>query len=153
MTRVAWYEMDDEDRRVGNARMVVWLACLGPALGLAAAIVGTLFGNRAFITALVERPLGVLIGIAWIGIYGLAGYLIGERRAAGGVMGLGLFVYGLVQSALHGRLLSLSSAFALLGIVLILRASRALGLPLWPAPRAKTIEPSAPAKGDGDQSE
>jgi hypothetical protein len=136
MTRLAWYEMDDEDRRIGSAQMVVWLACLGPALGLVVAIGSTFFGNRAFVTALAQNPLGVLLGLAWVGIYVVAGYLIGERRAAGGIIGLALFVYSLVQSALYGRLLSLNAAFAVVGIVLILRAGQALRLPFFPAPRS-----------------
>jgi hypothetical protein len=132
MKRLAWYEMDDEDRRVAGAQTIVWLACLGPLLGLVAAVVGLLFGNRALIAALAEHPIGVLLGVAWVGIYALAGYLIGERRAEGGVIGLILFAYALVQNAVYGRLLSLGAAFALLGIVLILRAGRALRLPFWP---------------------
>jgi hypothetical protein len=130
--RLAWYEMDDEDRRIATAQTVVWLACLGPLLGLVAAIVGVFFGNRIFLTAIAEHPFGVLLGVAWVGIYALAGYLIGERRAEGGVIGLILFAYGLVQSALLGRLFSFGAAFSLLGIVLILRAGRALRLPFWP---------------------
>lgn len=136
MTRLAWYEMDDEDRRVASAQMIVWLSCLGPTVGLVMAIGSTFFGNRAFVTALAQNPLGVLLGLAWVGIYVLAGYLIGERRAAGGIIGLALFVYSLVQGALYGRLLSLPSLFAVLGIVLILRAGRALRLPFFPPPRS-----------------
>jgi hypothetical protein len=105
------------------------------------AVVGIFFGNRMLITAMAANPLGVLLGFAWVGIYAVAGYLIGERRASGGVIGLALFAYSLVMSALTRRLVSWDAALAVVGIVLILRAGRALRLPFWPGARPPAAPP------------
>ena len=51
MKLVAWSELDDEERRVASAQMIVLLVCVSPLLGLLAALVGMLFGSRAFATA------------------------------------------------------------------------------------------------------
>jgi hypothetical protein len=49
----------------------------------------------------------------------------------GTTLGLALFGYSLALQLWHGRLWSWSVAWSLLGIVLILRAGRALRLPFF----------------------
>ena len=132
MKLVAWSALDDDERKIASAQMIVLLVCVSPLLGLLAALVGLLFGNRAFATAFSANPKGGLLGIAWVGLYLLAGILIGARRAIGGILGLALFIWALVESWRQGRLLSWNAAFAVLGIVVILRAGGVLGFPFWP---------------------
>jgi hypothetical protein len=145
--RLAWYELDDEDRRVAAAQTVVWLACLGPMLGVVVAVVATLFGNRTFVVAIGEHPLGVLLGFAWVGLYAVAGYLIGQRRAEGAMIGLAVFAYSLIQSVRYGHALSLPAGFALLGIALMVRA--------WPAlePPFRSGHARLPPPGGSDGTE
>jgi MFS family permease len=154
---IAWSELDDDERKVASAQMIVLLVCVSPLLGLLAALVGLLFGNRAFATAFAANPKGVLLGIAWVGLFVLAGVLIGARRAIGGILGLALFIWSLEESWRQGRLLTFNAAFAVLGIVVILRAGSVLGFPFWPkraAPLARQ-HPNGPdagqSKEDADQ--
>lgn len=144
MKLVAWSELDDDERKVASAQMIVLLVCVSPLLGLLAALVGMLFGSRAFAAAFAANPKGVLLGVAWVGLYLLAGILIGMRRAIGGILGLALFGWSLIESYRQGRLLTFNAAFALLGIVVIVRAGGVLGLPFWPGKRA------VPAPGPTD---
>jgi hypothetical protein len=95
---IAWSELDDDERRIASAQMLVLLVCVSPLLGLLAALVGMLFGNRAFATAFAANPKGVLLGVAWVGLYLLAGILIGARRMIGGILGLALFAWALFES-------------------------------------------------------
>jgi hypothetical protein len=145
MKLVAWSELDDDERKVASAQMIVLLVAVSPLLGLLAAIVGMLFGNHALATAFAANPKGVLLGVAWVGLYVLAGVLIGMRRAIGGVIGLALFVWSLLESYRQGRLLTFNAAFAVLGIVVILRAGGVLGFPFWPKKRV------TPALGPTDR--
>src|SRR5689334_22047277 len=102
MKLIAWSELDEDERRIASAQMIVLLVCVTPLLGLLAALVGMLFGNRAFAMAYAANPKGVWLGIAWVGLYLLAGILIGARRALGGILGLALFVWSLVESWRQG---------------------------------------------------
>jgi MFS family permease len=148
---IAWSELDDDERKIASAQMIVLLVCVSPLLGLLAALVGLLFGNRAFTAAFAANPKGVLLGIAWVGLYLLAGILIGARRAIGGILGLALFVWALEESWRQGRLLTFNAAFALLGIVVILRAGGVLGFPFWPK-RPAPLAPQPPNGPDSRQS-
>jgi hypothetical protein len=148
---VAWSELDDDERKIASAQMIVLLVCVSPLLGLLAALVGLLFGNRAFATAFAANPKGVLLGVAWVGLFLLAGILIGARRAIGGILGLALFVWALVASWQQGRLLTFNAAFAVLGIVVILRAGSVLGFPFWPK-RAAQLARQHPNEPDAGQS-
>ncbi|MBV9111072.1 MAG: hypothetical protein JO306_16825, partial [Gemmatimonadetes bacterium] len=135
MKLVAWSALDDDERKVASAQMIVLLVCVSPLLGLIAALVGLAFGSRAFADAFSANPKGVLLGIAWVGLYLIAGLLIGARRAIGGLLGLALFIWALVESWRQGRLLSWNAAFAALGIIVIVRAGGVLGFPFWPKRR------------------
>jgi hypothetical protein len=150
---IAWSELDDDERRVASAQMLVLLVCVSPLLGLLAALVGMLFGNRAFATAFATNPKGVLLGVAWVGLYLLAGILIGARRAIGGILGLALFAWALFESWRQGRLLSFNAAFAALGIVVIARAGGVLGFPFWPGKRTAPTEQATQSKGDTDRTD
>lgn len=145
MKLVAWNEMDDDERKVASAQMIVLLVCVGPLLGLLAALVGLAFGNRAFTEAFSANPKGVLLGIAWVGLSLLAGILIGARHAIGGLLGLALFIWALVGRWQQGRLLSWNAAFAALGIIVILRAGGVLGFPFWPR---RSTPPSSNGQSD-----
>jgi hypothetical protein len=85
-----------------------------------------------------------------VALYLLAGILIGARRAIGGMIGLALFVWSLVESWRQGRLLTFNAAFAVLGIVVIVRAGGVLGFPFWPK-RPSPPASSAP-QSEGDAS-
>jgi hypothetical protein len=148
---IAWSELDDDERKVASAQMIVLLVCVGPLLGLLAALAGMLFGNRAFAAAFAANPNGVLLGIGWVGLYLLAGILIGARRAIGGILGLALFAWALFESWRQGRLLSFNAAFAVLGIVVIARAGGVLGFPFWPGKRVAPVGQSS-AAGPASQS-
>jgi hypothetical protein len=144
MKLIAWSELDDDERKIASAQMIVLLVAVSPTLGLLAAIVGLLFGNQALATAFAANPKGVLFGVAWVGLYVLAGVLIGMRRAIGGIIGLALFLWSLLESYRQGRLLTFNAAFALLGIVVILRAGGVLGFPFWPK---KHVPPASGESG------
>ena len=135
MRLIAWSELDDDERKIASAQMIVLLVAVSPTLGLLAAIVGMLFGNHALATAFAANPKGVLLGVAWVGLYVLAGVLIGARRAIGGIIGLALFAWSVMESYRQGRLLSFNTAFAVLGIIVIARAGGVLGFPFWPGER------------------
>jgi hypothetical protein len=150
---IAWSELDEDERRIASAQMLVLLVCVSPLLGLLAALVGMLFGNRAFATAFAANPKGVLLGVAWVGLYLLAGILIGARRMIGGILGLALFAWALFESWRLGRLLSFNAAFAVLGIVVIARAGGVLGFPFWPGKRAAPAAPQSTAAGPASPSQ
>lgn len=159
MRLIAWSELDDDERKIASAQMIVLLVAVSPTLGLLAAVVGLLFGNRALATAFEANPNGVLLGVAWVGLYMLAGILIGARRTIGGIIGLALFAWSLMESYRQGRLLTFNAAFAVLGIIVIARAGGVLGFPFWPGKRATPGEPTGRAmavgrtpqsKGDAD---
>lgn len=152
MKLIAWSELDDDERRIASAQMIVLLVCVTPLLGLLAAVVGMLFGNRAFATAYAANPKGVWLGIAWVGLYLLAGILIGYRLAIGGILGLALFIWSLVESWRQGRLLTFNAAFAVLGIIVILRAGGVLGFPFWPKRPPPSPSPIPQSNDDRDRS-
>ena len=150
MRLVAWSELDDDERKVASAQMIVLFVCVGPLLGLLGALVALAFGNRTFATAFAANPKGVLLGVAWVGLYLLAGILIGARRAIGGILGLALFGWALIEGWRQGRLLSYNAAFAVLGIIVIARAGGVLGFPFWPRSAAPLPTRS---KGDPDHTD
>ena len=125
-----WYELADDDRRITSAQMALWLAAAGPVLAFAFIFAEIAMGHPREFASLKMDPLLVLVRCAKIAAYAVAGYLVGERRTAGGVLGLVLFATAAGGSALQGRILTLSVAYAIVGIVLIIRARRALHLPI-----------------------
>jgi hypothetical protein len=145
---VPWGEMDDDERRIASAQMIMLLICVSPLFGLVVALVSLLFGNRMFVTAFAANPKGVLLGIAWVALCLLAGILIGARRAIGGILGLALFGWALVGSWRQGRLFTWDAGLPLLGIVVVARAGSVLGFPFWPKPQAPPPSPIPPSNDD-----
>ena len=153
MKLVPWGQLDDDERKIASAQMLVLLVCVSPLLGLVGALVGMLFGNRAFATVYAANPRGVWLGIGWVLLYVLAGVLIGARRAIGGMLGLALFAWSLWESWRQGRLLTFNAAFAVLGIVVIARAGGVLGFPFWPGKPVVPAEQAPRSTVDTDRTD
>jgi hypothetical protein len=122
--------MADDERRIRSAQMAVWLACLAPAIALGFVFIEIALGHPQQRPSIAVTPIQAALGFAWLAFYATAGYLIGERRAAGGLLGMALFGGTALVSAIHDRTVTLGVAYSIFGIFLILRARRALGLPL-----------------------
>jgi hypothetical protein len=60
-----------------------------------------------------------------------------------------MFAWSLEESWRQGKLLTFGTAFALLGIVVILRAGSVLGFPFWPKPK---VAPGPVEQGAGADS-
>lgn len=125
MRPLAWYELSDADQRVSVAQTFVWLSCAGGLIGLAIGLVAMVSGHGEVWSALAGHPWQTLRGLAFLALYVTSGYLIGQRRSAGGVIGLALFGYSIVRLVIAGRIISWPLGWALVGVIVILRA--------WPA--------------------
>ena len=93
----------------------------------------TLTGHAGAWSAFTEEPLRTGLTLLLLVLYIVAATLIGQRRALGGLIALALFASVLMEQAWRGRLLSFGTLWPLLGIVLVLRAGRALGFPFTSA--------------------
>jgi hypothetical protein len=71
----------------------------------------------------------------------------------GGILGLALFAWALLESWRQGRLLSFNAAFAVLGIIVIARAGGVLGFPFWPGSQSRAAGPAPQSKGDTDRTD
>ena len=127
----AWYERSDADRRIVVAQLFVWLSCVGALYGLSVTILLSLTGRSAVWSAFVDAPIRSFLTLLLLALYLAAAALIGQRRPAGGLIGIALFASSLMEQVWRGQAVSWSSAWAALGIVLILRAGRALRLPYF----------------------
>lgn len=125
-TLSAYLQSTDRDRRVTAAQTVLWLACVGPVLVFAYTAMEMLLGHPDAFTAPDVFSRDAAIDCAWLVAYGVAAYLVGARRASGGILGITLFVRILVLGFVHHRPLSVEVAYAVIGIALILRAARQL---------------------------
>lgn len=129
MRPLAWYERSEDDRRVSVAHTFLWLSCAGGVLGLAMGIVAIAFGHVEMWSAFAAHPLRALANVGVLALYVTAAYWTGQRRTAGGVLGLALFGYTIGAHAVAGRIFTWHTAWALVGITLIVRAAHALRLP------------------------
>ena len=125
----AWYERNDAERRVVAAQIFLWLSCAGALYGLSVLVLLSLTGHRGVWSAFVDEPGRSFFTLALLVLYLASATLIGQRRAAGGFIALALFGSVFLEQAWRGQALSWSSGWAVVGIVLVLRAGRALGLP------------------------
>jgi hypothetical protein len=122
--------MADDERRIRSAQMAVWFACFAPAIAFGFVFMEIALGHPQQRPSIAVTPIQAALGCAWLALYATAGYLIGERRAAGGLLGLALFGGTVLISGIHDRTLTLGVAYSIFGILLILRARRPLRLPL-----------------------
>lgn len=106
--------------------MVLWLACFGPVLVFAFFSMEIVFGHPERLADFGADPGEIVLNAVWLALHGLAAYLIGKRRLLGGLLGIALFARTVVLGIVEHRALTLSVAYAVLGIVLILRAGRLL---------------------------
>ncbi|MEO8564610.1 MAG: hypothetical protein ABI601_21225 [bacterium] len=131
----AWYERSDRNPRVAIAQLFMWLSCAGALYGLTVLALLSLTGHPAAWSAFIAEPARSAFTLLVLALYIASATFIGQRRAAGGLIALTLFGSMLLEQAWRGQIVSLSSAWAVLGIVLILRAGRALGLPFFASAR------------------
>jgi hypothetical protein len=129
MKPLAWYERSEDDRRVSVAHTFLWLSCAGGLLGLVVGVVAIVLGHVEVWSTLAAHPVRALAGLGILALYVTAAYWTGQRRAAGGVLALALFGYTIVAQAVAGRIFTWHTAWALVGILLIVRAAHALRLP------------------------
>jgi hypothetical protein len=121
-----YLENADGDRRVMAAQTVLWVACVGPVLVFAYAAMEMLLGHPDRFTAPDVLSREAAIDAAWLAAYGVAAYLVNTRRALGGVLGVALFARTIVLGFLRHHLVAFEMGYAVVGIVLILRAAREL---------------------------
>ena len=112
------------------AQMAAWIAGLLPVLALGYVFMEIALGHPQQRSSIQVSAIQATMAGVWLTLYGIAGYLIGERKVAGGVLGLALFGGTLALAAVRDGVLTLGVAYSLVGIVLIVRAGRALRLPL-----------------------
>src|SRR4051812_5307025 len=122
MKRLAWYERSEDDRRVASVQIFLWLSCAGSLLGLVVGALAIVFGH-AQVVRLGSSPTRSLVSLAFLVLYVTAAFWTGQRRTAGGVLALGLFAYSLVARVVSGHIVSWRTAWAILGIVLVMRAA------------------------------
>ena len=134
MKPLAWYELNEGDQRVSVAQTFLWLSCAGGLIGLVVGLAAILFGHGEVWSALARQPLQALRGVAFLALYVLSAHLTGQRRSAGGLIGLALFGYSIVRLVVAGHIVSWQMGWSLIGVIVILRA--------WPA---LTTGPIAPA--------
>jgi hypothetical protein len=115
-----------DNRRIASAQMVLWLACFGPVLVFALFSMEIVFGHPERLASFAIDPTDTIVDSLWLALHGLAAYLIGKRRLVGGLLGVGLFARTVAIGVSHRAVLTLSVAYAVLGIALILRAMRLL---------------------------
>ena len=135
MKPLAWYELNDADRRVSVAQTFIWLSCAGSLIGLAIGLMAVLLGHGEVWSALARQPWQALRGLVFLGLYVMSAYLIGQRRSAGGLIGLALFGYSIVRLVIAGRIVTWQLGWALIGVIVILRA--------WPALTTSRIAPAS----------
>jgi len=128
MKRLAWYERSEDDRRVAAVQIFLWLSCAVSLIGLVVGALVIVF-SHAPVVKLSSSPTGGLVGLALLVLYVTAAFWTGQRRTAGGVLALGLFGHSLVARAVSGQIMTWRTAWAILGLVLVLRAAHALKLP------------------------
>jgi hypothetical protein len=128
MKPLAWYEGSEDHRRVAVAQTFLWLSCAGSLLGLVVGVVAIVLGRVEVWSALAAHPVRALVSLAILALYVTAAVWTGQRRAAGGVLALALLGYSVVAHILSGHIVNWHMAWAILGIVLIVRAAHALNL-------------------------
>lgn len=129
MKPLAWYERSEDDRRASVAHTFLWLSCAGGLLGLVVRVVAIVFGHVEVWSGVASHPVRTLVSLGVLALYMIAAYWSGQRRAAGGVLALALFGYSIGAHVVSGRLLTWNTAWALVGIILVVRAAHALKLP------------------------
>lgn len=132
MRPLSLFGVAENNRRVAAAQMILWVACLAPILVFVLVSMEIVLGHPERIADLDVSPAEAAVHVIWLALYGVAAYFVGARRPLGGILGLALFGRTVAVGVIDGRPLTLNVAFAVVGIALILRAGRALRLPLFP---------------------
>ena len=132
--RSPWRDMlrfQHEDRRLDYAKVVVAAPAMLGLFGLATVGI-TMVTHRGSLPLPGARvALALTATSLLLALHVLAAWGIGQRRAVGGYLALGLFTYGLVMAAWHRRLFSLSVAYDVLAIWLVMGVAPLLGM-RWP---------------------
>ena len=122
--------LGDADRLVEHAQLVVGAPVALGAITMALAV-GMVLSRRVDITLLMARWAPTFtLSLLFLVINGVAAWCIGRRQAVGGYVAIGLFAYRIGFAMWHGHVLSVTVAYAVLGIWLVLRAAAPLGMRL-----------------------
>jgi hypothetical protein len=129
--------LDEEaaERRIYHAQLVTCLAVIPTAMGLASVLTATLFGGHTVLGPIPFHPLSFLVGLGVLLLFLLAWWLLGQRERTGGLLGGVLFAWMLATSLNPARRSYLEVAFALVGLVVVVRA--------WPVLRPVSSAPPA----------
>jgi hypothetical protein len=127
--------LDEEaaERRIYHAQLVTCIAVLPRAMGLASVLTATLFGGHTVLGLIPFHPLSFIVGLGVLLLFMLAWWLLGRRERAGGLLGGILFVWMLVASLDRAHRAYPELTFALLGLVVVVRA--------WPVLRPRFEPP------------
>jgi len=114
------------NRRLASAQLILWLACFGPVLVFALFSMEIVFGHPERTADFGIDAKEIVVDALWLALHGVAAYLIGKRLLVGALLGLALFARTVLMGIMQGRALTLSVAYAVVGIVLIVRAGSVL---------------------------
>lgn len=110
------------------AQLILWLPLLSQAIAFGL-IVFTIVSRGADIRASwPTSSWSMLVALLFLILYALSGWWIGARQRRGVWLGIALFAWSLTTSLLHGHPLSVRAGYAVLGLAIVIRAGRALGV-------------------------
>jgi hypothetical protein len=116
------------DEVVWPAQLVTWLPLVSQAAGIGFLLFAML-GSRAALQVRAPRVWwSPIVALLFLILHGLAGAWIGARQVRGIWLAIALFSFTLVSRVLHRHLLSFNTAYAVLALILIVRAGRAIGV-------------------------
>lgn len=110
------------------AQLAVWFAGAAPMIALAYVFAEIALGHPGERRHMVVTPAQLMGGGLWVAACAVSGALIGERRAAGLYLGAGLFGVVIVAGALQREVVSVTTVCAVVGLVVLARARRAVRL-------------------------
>ncbi len=127
MTEFHGWARFQEDQAIWPAQVITWLPLVSYVVSFVVLLV-TLVGSGIGLHRPAVSLASVSVALLWVCLYGLAGSWIGARRRRGVQLAIVLFALSLVANVLSGRLISLSAAYDVLALILVIRAGRAMGM-------------------------
>src|SRR4051812_7024664 len=99
------------------AQVILWIPLAGPLIAL---VVLPFVFHRPDVRASWQGSLWAgFVTLLFLVLYALAGWWVGARQSRGIWLGMALFGWSVVTAVLHGRLLSLRTGYAVLGLLIV----------------------------------
>ena len=111
------------------AQAILWLPLLTQSILLGVMLFAIAFRGLDVRASWPTSPWRGLLSLLFPVLYGLAGWWVGARDRRGVWLGIALFGWSLANALVYGHLLSYRAGYALVGLGLVVRAGRALGIP------------------------